>query len=120
MEHKNYDELYGSLSDEKKAMIDSCKSPQELAKVLGKLGIALPDALLETVSGGRRVVNQEDYDTWLRYCKAEPDEHENWYTYYLDFNIPRICDLPDGQRSYAVWKYCEKHGCTMGEFSSFW
>ena len=125
MEHRNYDELYSSLSDEKKAMIDSCKSPQDLAKVLGKLGIALPDALLETVSGGRNYeeVGQEDYDNWLRnaYVPYNYFNDRDPYTYYTTWNIPKICELPDeSARSIAVMLYCEIHHYTVGFIYNYW
>ena len=125
MEHRNYDELYSSLSDEKKAMIDSCKSPQELAEVLGKLGVALPDALLETISGGRNYeeVGQEDYDNWLRnvYVPYNYFNDKDPYTYYTTWNIPKICDLPnETARSIAVMYYCEIHHYTVGFIYNYW
>ena len=122
MKHRNYDELYSSLSDEKKAMIDSCKSPQDLAKVLGTLGIALPDALLETVSGGRREVTQEDYDNWLRYAYVPWEFYgdRDPYTYYTTWNIPKICDLPTAaQRYIAAGIYCELHGLDIGPINDW-
>ena len=117
MEHRNYDELYSSLSDKQKAEIDSCKSSQELAKTLGKHGVALPDALLETISGGRREITQEDYDSWLQYAYVPWEFYgdRNPYIYYTTWDIPRICDLPTAtQRSIAAGIYCDLHGLDVG------
>ncbi len=44
--------LWGSLTDEQKEKAKECKNMDELAALAGKLGVELPDELLNSVAGG--------------------------------------------------------------------
>ena len=50
------EELWDSLTDEQKAKAKECESADELVELAGKEGIELPDEMLETVSGGLKVI----------------------------------------------------------------
>ena len=49
----NKKKFYESLSDEVKTKLKSCKTDDEMKKVLAEAGIALPDEVLSEVSGGK-------------------------------------------------------------------
>lgn len=52
---KNYEQfnaLLNGLNDEQKKKVNKCKDVNEFMLLLGELGIALPDELLDNVSGG--------------------------------------------------------------------
>ncbi len=44
--------LWDSLTDEQKEKAKACKSMEELAALAGKIGIELPDEMLDAVAGG--------------------------------------------------------------------
>ena len=44
--------LAASLTEEQREKVKACKTPDELTALLGKLGVALPDELLDAVAGG--------------------------------------------------------------------
>ncbi len=46
-------ELWSGLTDEQKEKVKECKSMDELTELAGKLGVELPDEMLEAVAGGR-------------------------------------------------------------------
>jgi hypothetical protein len=46
-------ELWSGLEEEQKEKAKQCKSMDELTELAGKLGVELPDEMLETVAGGR-------------------------------------------------------------------
>jgi hypothetical protein len=53
--NKNYEQLnalLNGLNDEQKKKVNKCKDVNEFMLLLGELGIALPDELLDNVSGG--------------------------------------------------------------------
>ena len=53
--NKNYEQfnaLLKGLNDEQKKKVNKCKDVNEFMLLLGELGIALPDELLDNVSGG--------------------------------------------------------------------
>ena len=53
--NKNYEQfnaLLNGLNDEQKKKVNKCKDVNEFMLLLGELGIALPDELLNNVSGG--------------------------------------------------------------------
>ena len=56
MENKNmYEQLEGllkGLDDGQKKKVNACKNVNELMSLLGELGIALPDELLDNIAGG--------------------------------------------------------------------
>ena len=56
MENKNLrdqmSELLNGLTEEQKEKAKACKTPEELMVFWGKLGVALPDELLDAVAGG--------------------------------------------------------------------
>lgn len=56
MEDKKLCEMFNkvldSLTDEQKEKAKDCNNVKELCDVLSKMGVALPDELLEAVSGG--------------------------------------------------------------------
>jgi len=47
--------VFDSLTDEQKKTVTSCKDGEELIAMLGKIGVALPDELLDAVAGGALV-----------------------------------------------------------------
>ena len=56
MEEKKFNELLtkvmAELTDEQKAKAAECKDEGELCELLGKMGVALPDELIDCVAGG--------------------------------------------------------------------
>lgn len=53
--NKNFEQfnaLLKGLNDEQKKRVNKCKDVNEFMLLLGELGIALPDELLDNVSGG--------------------------------------------------------------------
>ena len=52
MDKKQLEEFSKQLTDDQKAKIKQCKNLNDFMKVVGDEGIALPDELLEHVSGG--------------------------------------------------------------------
>ncbi|MBO4341285.1 MAG: hypothetical protein J5835_07660 [Bacteroidales bacterium] len=44
--------LYERLSNEQKQKADECKTADEFLKLMGELGIELPDGLADVVTGG--------------------------------------------------------------------
>ena len=50
--HEQLAELMNGLTDEQKEKVKDCKDAGELVDALGKMGISLPDGLLDAVSGG--------------------------------------------------------------------
>ena len=100
-----------ALSDEQKKKAEECRTPGELAAYLGGLGMELPDALLDEVSGGvmseaylkDKTITQADYDTWVKYCYLPPDEGVNAMGYWITWNIPRICDFKTPQERYNAF-----------------
>ncbi len=56
MENKNLSEqmaeILNSLTDEQKEKVKACKDVSELTALLGEMGIALPDELLDAAAGG--------------------------------------------------------------------
>ncbi len=46
-------ELWNGLTEEQKEKANQCKSMEELTALAGKLGVELPDEMLEAVAGGR-------------------------------------------------------------------
>ena len=117
-----------TLTDEQKEKANQCKTSAELASYLGGLGMELPDALLDEVSGGiilengDRMITQKDYDEWLRYVLVPPDLGKNPFNYWITWDIPRICDLPtEGERCVAVFEYCSRKGYEFSlDFTNFW
>ena len=71
MEHNKYDELYDALTEEQKERLDACETPREKIRLLGELGLALPDELLDSVSGGVKYYTEEEAKA-LR-------EYTHWY-----------------------------------------
>ena len=45
-------EILNGLTDEQKEKAKACKTPKELIALLGEMGVAQPDELLEAISGG--------------------------------------------------------------------
>ncbi len=52
MDEKKLNELLASLSEEQKAKVAACKDNTELFALLGEMGVALPDELLDDAAGG--------------------------------------------------------------------
>ena len=56
MEEKKFNEILekvlAGLTDEQKAKAAECKDEGELCELLGKMGVALPDELLDDAAGG--------------------------------------------------------------------
>ena len=56
MEEKKFNEILekvlAGLTDEQKAKAAECKDAGELCELLGKMGVALPDELLDDAAGG--------------------------------------------------------------------
>ena len=56
MEEKKFNEIMkkvlAGLTDEQKAKAAGCKNEGELCELLGKMGVALPDELLDGAAGG--------------------------------------------------------------------
>ena len=56
MENKAFEELLESvikgLTDEQKKKAEACKDVNELIALLGKLGVDVPDKLMDAVAGG--------------------------------------------------------------------
>ncbi len=56
MEENKFDELLagvlGTLTDEQKEQAKACESVDQLMKLLGELGVELPDELMDEVGGG--------------------------------------------------------------------
>ncbi len=50
--------MWNSLTDEQKEKAKNCKSMDELTALAGRMGIELPDELLESVAGGLIVVGE--------------------------------------------------------------
>ncbi len=101
-----------TLTDEQKKNAIKCKTSAELASFLSGLGMELPDALLDEVSGGiilengDRMITQKDYDEWLRYVYVPCDLGQNPFNYWITWDHPRICDLPTSrERCNAVIEY---------------
>ena len=59
--HEQMAELLTSLTDEQKEKANACKDMKELTALLGKLGVALPDELLDGVAGGMSEVEYLDF-----------------------------------------------------------
>ena len=79
---ESLDGIYASLTDEQKEKAKGCKTVGELTSLLGELGIALPDELLDNVAGGGM---QEDLELiyklerWDEVCKQRGiDVHDNY------------------------------------------
>lgn len=53
-----------NLSDEQKNQVKACKSPDEISACLSKMGVALPDEMLDTVSGGARPRYNSEKQCW--------------------------------------------------------
>ena len=45
-------EVLAGLTDEQKTKVAGCKDNNEVLELLGKMGIALPDELLDSAAGG--------------------------------------------------------------------
>ena len=52
-------ELWDSLTDEQKEKAKECKSTDELTALAGRMGIELPDEMLDSVAGGM-IVREND------------------------------------------------------------
>ncbi len=60
--------MWDSLSDEQKEKAKECKTMDELMLCAGKMGIELPDELLDTVAGGLKWPNSATYTNMTLTC----------------------------------------------------
>ncbi len=66
--------IYDSLTDEQKEMAKACKTMDELTALAGKVGIELPDEMLDAAAGGVQAGlitgggagEFTGYDDWLK------------------------------------------------------
>jgi hypothetical protein len=64
-------ELWNSLTEEQKEKANQCKSLEELTALAGKLGVELPDEMLEAVAGGIRFNDRSEFE---RFGNWPPNE----------------------------------------------
>ena len=85
MENKNLREqmaeILNGLNEEQKEKAKACKTPEELMAFLGDLGVALPDELLDAVSG---VVTQDEFI--LAWLAREWELEQKWGIDMWDFD----------------------------------
>ncbi|MCR5399142.1 MAG: hypothetical protein K6E68_06370 [Lachnospiraceae bacterium] len=58
--------MWDSLTDEQKEQAKECKTMDELTTLAGRMGIELPDELLEQIAGGIIVEGVDEYGTFYR------------------------------------------------------
>lgn len=81
--------VYESLTDEQKEKAKDCKDVNELISVLGEIGVALPDELLDAVAGGAHMPNRpmEGWVWGTATCKRCGDTFGYKYYYNICLNV---------------------------------
>ena len=89
MPNEKMAELLNGLTGEQKEKVKACKTVDELTSLLSGLGVALPDELLDNVSGGGA---EEDLDFIFKFTKWDEECSR------------RGIDVHDGYRRDQVWR----------------
>ncbi len=96
MEEKKFNEMLNEvlagLTDEQKTKVAECKGSSEILDLLGKMGVALPDELLDEAAGG-----------YVRSTVKRPTE---WDTCYLCSQRKNVDDM-----MYTVINGERRHVC---------
>ncbi len=86
MEEKKFNEMLNEvlagLTDEQKTKVAECKGSSEILDLLGKMGVALPDELLDEAAGGyvRSTVSRPtEFDTCYL-CQKRKNVDDMMYT----------------------------------------
>ena len=138
MDEKQFKKWYETLTDEQKERAKVCKTPEELMAVLGELGVELPEELrrtaadselsdeeLDAVSGGVRVVTEDQVDFWLNIDEPYTiyvetcGRYSGFMDYLFSWNKFKICELSGERRAealeyylgYGWWEQCTPEVC---------
>ena len=112
--HEQMAELLNGLNDEQKEKAKQCKTVDELMSLLGELDIALPDELLDAVSGGGNVYTKEEALEW-RKCAIEMKillGGRGYVEQYSSRMVPKDGSCPFCGSGYVVYPFFgNQHVC---------
>ncbi len=96
--------MWDSLTDEQKEKAKACKSMDELTVLAGKLGVELPDEMLDAVAGGATRIMPNN----KRYCLYCKKAH-----YFMTKQIAMITPAGESGKLAVDVSHCEDTGRTF-------